>query len=166
MSKNKNSLPNHLSLKEDNSCSEDTPKVEKTKKNKSKNNQDGTVEVKEKKKKKMAKWEQEGKPKPPLNAFMLFLKDTKSSIMEAKPELTPSEVSLYASGLWNELPEEEKERYKNEYRINRAKYDQQLKEKEREKEKEKEKEKNNLKQQEKQKPSEVKKKNGKDILDI
>ena len=43
--------------------------------------------------------------------------------MEAKPELTPSEVSSYASGLWNELGEEEKERYKLEYKANRLKYD-------------------------------------------
>lgn len=32
--------------------------------------------------------------------------------MEAKPELTPSEVSSYASSIWNELPEEDKQKYK------------------------------------------------------
>lgn len=43
---------------------------------------------------------------------MLFLRSSKFEIMEAKPELTPSEVSSYASGLWSELPEEDKERYR------------------------------------------------------
>lgn len=48
--------------------------------------------------------------------------------MEAKPQLTPSEISTYASGLWNELTNEEKERYKSEYRNNKAEYEERLKE--------------------------------------
>ncbi len=47
--------------------------------------------------------------------------------MQAKPELTPSEVSTYASALWNELTEEEKDKYRNQYKENRAKYDEELK---------------------------------------
>jgi hypothetical protein len=92
---------------------------------------EGPSEPKDKrpdKKRKAAKWEQEGKPRPPLNAFMLFLHYSKFEIMEAKPELTPSEVSTYASSLWNELSKEDKEKYRSEYRENRLKYDEEVRE--------------------------------------
>ncbi len=57
--------------------------------------------LKEKKKKKRKTNKIEGKPCPPLNAFMLFLKDNKYDIMDKKPELSPSEVTIYASTMWN-----------------------------------------------------------------
>ena len=53
---------------------------------------------------------------------MLFLKASKSEIMQARPELSPSEISAYASSLWSELPNDEKEKYRNEYRENRTLY--------------------------------------------
>jgi hypothetical protein len=54
---------------------------------------------------------------------MLFLKENKNSIMKEQPELSPAQVTTYASTVWNSFTCDEKAPYRNQYELNKQEYD-------------------------------------------
>ncbi|KAL7642659.1 UNVERIFIED_CONTAM: hypothetical protein RMT77_007224 [Armadillidium vulgare] len=76
----------------------------------SKFQQDGASK---KKMKRTKKWNNLGKPKRPLTSFMLFLKDSRSRIVNSLPKGSSSQdINREVGRSWHALTEEEKQMYK------------------------------------------------------
>lgn len=64
----------------------------------------------------------EGKPKPPVNQFMLFLRDNQDAIREQNPNLRSSQIPKIASDKWRKAPSFIREKYKKLYEDKWMKY--------------------------------------------
>ena len=52
-----------------------------------------------------------GRIKRPMNAFMIWARDTRGKISQCTPDASNSTISIKLGELWNKLPKEEKQKY-------------------------------------------------------
>lgn len=60
------------------------------------------------------------KPKIPMSAMFIFSEEKHSKLQEEQPDLTDSEVTQLLAQMWNELPDEEKKKYKQLEAVQKA----------------------------------------------
>ena len=66
-------------------------------------------------------------PKRPLSNFFLFRQDRYKDVITAHPDKKVGDITKIISDEWNQLAEEKKKAYQNQYLASKTKYDQELK---------------------------------------
>ncbi|CAH2007234.1 unnamed protein product [Acanthoscelides obtectus] len=64
------------------------------------------------------------KPKRPLSPYLRFVENYKHSVLKENPDIKITEVVKKCAEKWNSMSEEEKQKYKENYKIESEKYSQ------------------------------------------